>query len=624
MIEPMKAAVRPRVHLGSARGAVLLEDLVAEEVSSGNATVIQLFAPPASGVTTALRHIAFHFGTIPDLALAELDRPALFYNQRPAGLIAFRRSQEDAVPVTIDCTLAGWERDEWIEYLLGVHGSKCASAMKRIQHDADRHSLGNNSNILRQVLDELAADDQLPNVESALKRIVARHFPDTEQRQATARRILLRLFRRSAPRDDLAKIQSPEHSVDQLRLLYVPAVLMSLASELAWCWLNDDIADTQWFDGWTRELVTVVARKVSASPAVQKTLQSWLCRDDHARHPLAVSLLHLANVPWEWPSPDVFSSTVSWLNLEEAVLDGADCTRMPLAKCKMPRASLVGAKLSGVNLKGVNANGTSFAEANLESAFLDGLTGFAAQFSQANLSGVKGQCMDLKCADLSFARFHDARLDFSSFCDANLSGADLGRASLRHCIFREAQVTDANFQYANLERADFRGCDLSVADFRHASFRWTRLYACHMAGMELSGADFESACLEEAELTGSIMPRANFRGANLRLAKLAEVEWEFVDLRYADLRNATFHMGSSRSGLVSSSIPMEGSKTGFYSDEWNEQDFKSPEEIRKANLRGADLRGAAIDGVDFYLVDLRDALYDDDQLDQLRSTGAIL
>ena len=53
-------------------------------------------------------------------------------------------------------------------------------------------------------------------------------------------------------------------------------------------------------------------------------------------------------------------------------------------------------------------------------------------------------------------------------------------------------------------------------------------------------------------------------------------------------------------------------------------EFKSPEEIRKANLRGADLRGAKIDHVDFYLVDLRDAIYDPSQVEQLRRTGAIL
>ena len=77
--------------------------------------------------------------------------------------------------------------------------------------------------------------------------------------------------------------------------------------------------------------------------------------------------------------------------------------------------------------------------------------------------------------------------------------------------------------------------------------------------------------------------------------------------RGADLRGASFHMGSSRSGLVDSTIASLGTRTGFYTDDYNEQDFKSPEEIRKANLRGADLRGAKIDGVDFYLVDLRDA-----------------
>jgi uncharacterized protein YjbI with pentapeptide repeats len=113
-------------------------------------------------------------------------------------------------------------------------------------------------------------------------------------------------------------------------------------------------------------------------------------------------------------------------------------------------------------------------------------------------------------------------------------------------------------------------------------------------------------------------------GHTLRGAKLADIEWDSADLRKADLRGATFHMGSSRSGLVGSPIASKGSRTGFYTDELNEQDFKSPEEIRKANIRGADLRGAKIDGVDFYLVDLRDARFDSRQAEQFRRTGAIL
>ena len=87
------------------------------------------------------------------------------------------------------------------------------------------------------------------------------------------------------------------------------------------------------------------------------------------------------------------------------------------------------------------------------------------------------------------------------------------------------------------------------------------------------------------------MPRADFRQAILRNAGLADVQWEMADLREADLRNCSFHMGSSRSGLVGSPYPSHGTRTGFYTDTVDEQYYKRPEEIRKANLCGADLRG---------------------------------
>ncbi len=120
------------------------------------------------------------------------------------------------------------------------------------------------------------------------------------------------------------------------------------------------------------------------------------------------------------------------------------------------------------------------------------------------------------------------------------------------------------------------------------------------------------------------MPRANLRKARLRGAGLAGVDWEGVDLRDADMRGCSFHLGSSRSGLVDSPIAGEGSRTGFYTDDFDEQHYKSPEEIRKANLRGADLRGARTQGVDFYLVDLRDVRCTIDQMDHFRRSGAIL
>ena len=42
-------------------------------------------------------------------------------------------------------------------------------------------------------------------------------------------------------------------------------------------------------------------------------------------------------------------------------------------------------------------------------------------------------------------------------------------------------------------------------------------------------------------------------------------------------------MYQRKNAEIGSTIPCEGSRTGFYTDDYNEQDYKSPEEIRKAS-----------------------------------------
>ena len=165
---------------------------------------------------------------------------------------------------------------------------------------------------------------------------------------------------------------------------------------------------------------------------------------------------------------------------------------------------------------------------------------------------------------------------------------------------------------------------LKLAALNCTTFREARVIECDLEGVEVTDAVFERTSFLNSDLAGSVLARANLRGAWFYGAGLADVRWENADLRGADFKGASFHTGSSRSGLVNSVIASEGSRTGFYTDDYDDRDYKPPEEIRKACLCGADLRGAKVADTDFYLVDLRGARYTADQAAHFKRCGAIL
>ena len=260
-----------------------------------------------------------------------------------------------------------------------------------------------------------------------------------------------------------------------------------------------------------------------------------------------------------------------------------------------------GIDLTGADLKGVIGDGAKFDHGDLASAKLDGSSLRYVRFVEANLSGTS-----YRGADLKFAKFSDNEVEHST-----IPG------------IRATQFARADFTGADLLEADLIGLSLRDAIWTGANFVRCRLRYCNLEDLDLPSADFTRADLRGTLLTGTTMAGARFGGADLRETGLADIDWENADLREADLRGSSFHLGSSRSGRVNSPIACEGSRTGFYTDDFDEQTFKAPEEIRKANLCGADLRGARIDDVDFYLVDLRGALLDRDQERHVVQCGAI-
>ena len=76
--------------------------------------------------------------------------------------------------------------------------------------------------------------------------------------------------------------------------------------------------------------------------------------------------------------------------------------------------------------------------------------------------------------------------------------------------------------------------------------------------------------------------------------------------------------------MLDSPYASEGTRTGFYVEDHQRRSYRRPEELRRASLRWADLRDCCIDDTDFYLVDLRGAMYSAEQGEHFRKCGAIL
>jgi uncharacterized protein YjbI with pentapeptide repeats len=336
-------------------------------------------------------------------------------------------------------------------------------------------------------------------------------------------------------------------------------------------------------------------------------------------HASAAGILLAVDPHWR---PDADASK---LMLSRAVLDGAEWEGIELPEVLISGASLVNANLTASNLTQAKADYADFRSADLREANLSKIDAVQANFSGANLEGATGEN-----AYFTFARFQRATLDNARLDHAMFRGADFKQAS-----FQGACLKEADLKHALVDEADFRGAIFDAASLDHvalgkanvlgASFHRASLEQCDLEFIDPgAGADFRSACLFGSRLTGAQLPNARMERVDLRTTGLADINLEGADLREALFDGATFHMGSSRSGLVDSLLASEGTRTGFYTDEYEEQHYRDPEEVRQANLCGTDLRGAKVKTVDFYLVDLRGAIYDEDQRAHFARSGAIL
>ena len=629
MRDSQLAPVRPRVISPVSGETLLLEDEIASLVERGETGLVWLTGGPGSGKTTALAHLA---AVVPEFARLSLHDGWSVPNEPRKLVVGCGDPGSAPKRAMLVYQLSGWTDDEIIEYLLATTPSQCQSVVQRCNSSPDKQFLVGNPELTRHLIDILAADENFSTLNDALRRLVDIRVPAGEVREL-AWQWCLAIMQGDANLGALYRV--PLEKVSDfptlLRLLtHSPVVLMLAADRVAnalragepCLFLGKALA---------RELIHEAAMRIRDDQQTLDNLRSILASGKLELHSMAASLFHAARIGWR-PEVAALSGWRKLLNVRKQVsplLAGAYLEQASWPGIVLSRVDLTGADLSDSDLSDADFDDSQAQRANLRGVKLTGasLVRFSAvegYLTRADLSYVRASESIFCDADLEQACFEGALLKGASFHGAKLSKASFVRANLAGADLVTAEIDEADFSQAEFEGAHLTGLVLRLAEFRQCSFCKADLLECDLDGMVLPGADFSEANLRGALLTGTVMPRASFHGANLVNTGLADIDWEQADLRNADLRGASFHMGSSRSGLVNSTIAGFGSRTGFYTDDYNEQDFKSPEEIRKANLRGADLRGAKIEGVDFYLVDLRDARFDAAQEEHFRSCGAIL
>ena len=192
---PQRAPVRPRFVSPEGDGSLPLEDEILAFAKRAKRGAIMIVGPMGSGKTTALEHLAAVLP--PSLGVSFLDdpEPSILAAAAANGLVVYAAERSAHPEHLAIFRLAPWCEDERIEYLLAAARPQCASVMTRLKDSDDCRRLDGSPELWRLVLDRMAADPSVRQVQHAVKVELAAVLKDRNMKSAVEDRCLARLTR---------------------------------------------------------------------------------------------------------------------------------------------------------------------------------------------------------------------------------------------------------------------------------------------------------------------------------------------------------------------------------------------------------------------------------------------
>jgi uncharacterized protein YjbI with pentapeptide repeats len=605
--------VVPRGRRPGGSSSLAIDRLILPLVERVSRGFISITASPGGGKTTAVKYLRKALTGFPLVRVFDSDElsGAQLYLDSSLVILISQFPHRPAKPLAV-FELCAWTIDDCLEFLAARHRGQIAPVLKQLSNDPCLASLQGSPQLLSLVMDEMAAEASTKSILQVLRKLVMT-LPIAPAVNHVAFHTCMQSLQ-----GGLASSPYIDREPKVAQWLRHEAVQRVFAAEAIVEALAHGEIPTRLKNMGAKCVLPEIAAAIAQAPTALETLEDLIDRKPHHRAvPMAASIRLRVDPEWR-------PGNEARLNLCGAVLRSAKWTGIDLRRSRFNGADCRGADLSHSNLAEAELSDVNLAGANLHAARLDGAKLQKSNLLDANLTGATAIATDLSQADLTCADLTRAELSSAIFETSTLNRAVLAYAGLAKARLDRTEINGADFTGADLTEAKLTQVQMSAANWNHTCFRKARLFQCNLEGLEIESADFIEADLTASLLTATRFRNARFERACLMRTGLAEIEWENADLREANLAYASFHLGSSRSGLVGSTIPCEGSRTGFYTDEYYEQDYKSPEEIRKACLCGSDLRGAKLDHTDFYLVDLRGAKYTESQHKHFARCGAIL